>query len=451
MAAATPVTVQPRRIGEYDLFESIGTGSYSTVKRAIREDTKAVVAVKVVEKQRISRDWNRQQLRRELELTRNFSHPNVCGLLDAMQTSRNVYLVFPYAPNGDLFGAIVAAGRLNENVSRRWFRQLASGVHHVHSCGVVHRDIKPENILIDNDKNVLLSDFGFCASQAPGDRVYALCGSPHTIAPEVLSSDSGYCGVAADIWSLGIVLFVMLAGRYPYVASNMDDLLPEILTEKWTFPRSFPPAAASLVRKMLVVDPKARASLPDLLADQWLCNNLPTGDSTSSSTAGPNASFGSSRSALTTKTPPQSSGQGSRASVNTPAATSLCHDHSHIPTTPPTNSSSHSAARAVAGLDLTMSPQPHGGGTSPYDGSCPTSPSPLMVPPTREMGLCAVPSAVPNKGAAAGPSGVTSPLSMSMMTSPIKAPMLTSPLPQWGMGMSGDRVHTGTPTSAFSA
>lgn len=275
--STTPITVSnnaapvaPRRIGEYDLYETIGTGSYSTVKRAIREDTGAVVAVKVVEKQRINRDWNRQQLRRELELTRSFSHPNVCGLLDAMQTSRNVYLVFPHAPNGDLFGAIVNAGRLSESTTRRWFRQLASGVAHVHSKGVVHRDIKPENILIDASNNILLSDFGFCAAQAPGEKVYALCGSPHTIAPEVLSSDDGYCGVAADVWSLGIVLYVMLAGRYPYAASNMEELLPEILLDKWTFPRSFPAGAAALVKRMLVVDPTARASMADICADPWV-------------------------------------------------------------------------------------------------------------------------------------------------------------------------------------
>lgn len=262
--------MSPSPIGGYDLYETIGTGAYSTVKRAIKRDTGDVVAVKIIEKRRVDKAWHCQQLRRELELTQSFNHPNICGFMDAMQTARKIYMVFPHASGGDLFSAIVNGGRLSEEHSRRWFSQLASAVHYIHSRGVIHRDIKPENILIDANNNILLSDFGFCALQQLDQRVYALCGSPHTIAPEIITSDNGYCGRAADVWSLGVVLFVMLVGRYPFVSKNIRDLPLNISQNWYTIPPHFPRGAAALLKRMLVLDPKQRANLTEILNDSWL-------------------------------------------------------------------------------------------------------------------------------------------------------------------------------------
>lgn len=192
------------------------------------------------------------QLNREISVMLKMSHRNVCTMKECFQTTERVYIILELVAGGDLFDKISSAKKLDENTARNYFQQLILGLRYCHANGIAHRDLKPENLLVTEDGTLKLSDFGFANIQktddagqvAPGNMLQTVCGTPSYVAPEVLMG-SGYNnnivkfelynGFHADMWSCGVILYVMLAGALPFADKVMGKLFQKITSGQYEF------------------------------------------------------------------------------------------------------------------------------------------------------------------------------------------------------------------------
>jgi len=173
----------------------------------------------------IVREGMESQLKREIAIMKILKHKNVIQLKEVLQSQNNIYIVLELITGGELFDKIVKAKKFPENVARRYFQQLISAMDYCHNNGIAHRDLKPENILLDAEGNVKISDFGLSnfSNLDPTYLMQTTCGTPNYVAPEVLSA-KGYVGFRADVWSAGVILYVMLCGCLPFEDENIKQL-----------------------------------------------------------------------------------------------------------------------------------------------------------------------------------------------------------------------------------
>lgn len=207
------------------------------------------------------------------------NHPNIVRLYDVIETDKYIGIVLEYASGGELFDHILAHRFLRERDACKLFAQLISGVSYIHQKKIVHRDLKLENLLLDRNRNVIITDFGFANrfEHRPDDLMQTSCGSPCYAAPELVISEGEYVGSAVDIWSCGVILYAMLAGYLPFDddpanpdGDNINLLYKYIVTTPLTFPDYVSQAARDLLARMLVPDPKHRADLATIMAHPWL-------------------------------------------------------------------------------------------------------------------------------------------------------------------------------------
>jgi serine/threonine protein kinase len=260
-----------KKIGKYDLGKTIGSGNFSKVKQAVDTEANTMWAVKIIDKEQLQKERMEEQLKREIAVMKKLSHPNVVQLREVMQTANHIYLVLELVSGGELFDKIVAAKRFDEPKARRYFHQLIMGIQFCHRQGIAHRDLKPENLLLDQHDNLKIMDFGLSNLQradGQGTLLQTVCGTPNYVAPEVLK-EKGYNGLVADIWSCGVVLFVMLAGYLPFDDGNMNALFNKIERGEYRMARHFSEQAKDLISKMLTVDPAKRYTLDDIVAHPW--------------------------------------------------------------------------------------------------------------------------------------------------------------------------------------
>ncbi|KAJ7328127.1 hypothetical protein OS493_025531 [Desmophyllum pertusum] len=258
----------------YVLGDSLGKGSYAVVKVAFSKKLKRQVAIKIVMKKKAPQDYITKFLPREISVMKQLSHPNIIGLYEAIETSTRIYLVMDMADGGDLLDYIKMNGAVCEPEARKFFRQLIDASEYLHNLDVVHRDLKCENILLDRNKNILLSDFGFARTQPieydTGKRRLSLtfCGSYAYAPPEILRGIA-YDGTRSDVWSLGVVLFTMLCAKLPYDDSNLKLLLEQV-SKTVVFPkkRKVSEEAKHLILKMLC-DEKERLDIPGIKNHPW--------------------------------------------------------------------------------------------------------------------------------------------------------------------------------------
>ncbi|KAK0595340.1 hypothetical protein LWI29_005755 [Acer saccharum] len=231
---------------KYETGRLLGQGTFAKVYYARSIRTNQSVAIKVIDKEKIMRVGLIDQIKREISVMRIVRHPNVVQLYEVMATKSKIYFIMEYAKGGELFNK-VAKGRLKEDVARRYFQQLIDAVDFCHSRGVYHRDIKPENLLLDENENLKISDFGLSAladCKRQDGLLHTTCGTPAYVAPEVINR-KGYAGEKADIWSCGVVLFVLLAGYLPFHDSNLMEMYRKIGKAEFRCPHWFPPEASS--------------------------------------------------------------------------------------------------------------------------------------------------------------------------------------------------------------
>eukprot|EP00906_Rhabdomonas_costata_P011599 RCo016532 len=259
--------------GKYELGKTLGRGRFSKVKIATNLETGEQVAVKITERDKQSDAVWEEQLRREIAVLRKLRHPYVVQLLDVFTTPKTYYLVLELVTGGELLDKIVESRRFEEHVARYYFQQLILGLYFVHKNGVAHRDLKPENLLLDATGYLKISDFGFSKQQDPANfnPNMSILGTPEYLAPDVISG-YGYDGFKADIWSCGVILYVMCSGSLPFGNRFRvgDEVYQHIRTGSFQMKEYFSPELKDLLSHILVVDPNARYTLEDIVRHPWM-------------------------------------------------------------------------------------------------------------------------------------------------------------------------------------
>ncbi|KOS20379.1 Carbon catabolite-derepressing protein kinase [Escovopsis weberi] len=261
------------RIGAYKIIKTLGEGSFGKVRLAVHNSTGQQVALKIIARKKlISRDMA-GRVEREIEYLQLLRHPHIIKLFTVIKTPSDIIMVLEYA-GGELFDYIVQNGRMKEGEARRFFQQMICAVEYCHRHKIVHRDLKPENLLLDENLNVKIADFGLSNIMTDGNFLKTSCGSPNYAAPEVIGGKL-YAGSEVDVWSCGVILYVLLVGRLPFDDEHIPSLFAKIARGTYTIPQWIPSGPANLMRKMLVVNPVQRATIEEIRQDPWFNIDLP--------------------------------------------------------------------------------------------------------------------------------------------------------------------------------
>lgn len=259
-------------LGRYEIGRLLGMGTFAKVHHGRDLRTGESVAIKIINKDQVKCvKGMMDQIQREISIMRLVRHPNVVELKEVMATKTRIFFVMEHVRGGELF-AKVAHGRLPEDLARQYFKQLISAVDFCHSRGVYHRDLKPENLLLDENGNLKVSDFGLSAlpEQLRQDGLlHTQCGTPAYVAPEVLRN-RGYDGARTDVWSCGVILFVLLTGHLPFQHENMMKMYQKIFKAEYQVPPWVSGDARRLISKLLAVDQAKRISIPEILRHPWM-------------------------------------------------------------------------------------------------------------------------------------------------------------------------------------
>nr|XP_046910015.1 serine/threonine-protein kinase SIK1-like isoform X1 [Dermatophagoides farinae] len=272
----------PIRFGCYEMLKTIGKGNFAVVKLARHTIINLQVAIKVISRKSLTAD-QLLKLNREIDIMKRVgSHRNIVRLYQVMQSDRHVMLVTEYCQGGELFEQLVTKGRLSESNSRFYFHQIVDAVKYLHSNGIVHRDLKAENLLLTSDfKCVKLADFGFSNYYTNQCFLATWCGSPPYAAPELFEGKQ-YNGPKADIWSLGVVLYVLVCGSLPFDGNTLQSLKTRVLSGKFRIPFFMSRECEHLIRHMLVIDPEKRFNLQQIKQHRWMSHSTMNNNNISS-------------------------------------------------------------------------------------------------------------------------------------------------------------------------
>uniref|UniRef100_A0A0D9YN71 non-specific serine/threonine protein kinase n=1 Tax=Oryza glumipatula TaxID=40148 RepID=A0A0D9YN71_9ORYZ len=261
-------------IGRYRVGRTIGAGTFAKVRLAVDADTGTTVAVKVIDKRMVIRNNLMYQVKREITAMKLLNHPNIVKIYEVIATKTKICLVMEYVSGGQLSDKLSYLKRLDEKEAKKYFYQLIDAVDYCHRRGVYHRDLKPENLLVDNQGNLKVSDFGLSVLKKPGQFLSTSCGSPCYVAPEVIQHKS-YDGAAADVWSCGVILFELLAGNLPFQDCSLTNLYRRISRAQFVFPQWLSVPQKKIIIRILDPSPITRAKISDIFDDKWLqdhCN-----------------------------------------------------------------------------------------------------------------------------------------------------------------------------------
>ncbi|KAJ8391475.1 hypothetical protein AAFF_G00089490 [Aldrovandia affinis] len=262
-------------VGNYLVGKKLGEGSFAKVREGLHATTGEKVAVKVIDKEKAKQDtYMTKNLRREGQIHQMIRHPNIVQLLDILETENSYYLVTELCPGGNLMNRIYEKNYLEEAEVQKYIRQLVMAVEHLHRAGVVHRDLKIENLLLDENDNIKLIDFGLSnCGEILGytDPFSTQCGSPAYAAPELLSRKK--YGRKVDVWSIGVNMYAMLTGMLPFTVEPYSiKILHTKMVNKEINP--LPPhlssGAVSLLMDLLEPDPVKRPTIQQVMANPWL-------------------------------------------------------------------------------------------------------------------------------------------------------------------------------------
>uniref|UniRef100_A0A8C1ELG6 calcium/calmodulin-dependent protein kinase n=1 Tax=Cyprinus carpio carpio TaxID=630221 RepID=A0A8C1ELG6_CYPCA len=272
---ATIVT-STRFTDEYQLYEELGKGAFSVVRRCVKKSTGQEYAAKIINTKKLSaRDH--QKLEREARICRLLKHPNIVRLHDSISEEGFHYLVFDLVTGGELFEDIVAREYYSEADASQCINQILESVNHIHQHDIVHRDLKPENLLLASKMKgaaVKLADFGL-AIEVQGDQQawFGFAGTPGYLSPEVLRKDP--YGKPVDIWACGVILYILLVGYPPFWDEDQHKLYQQIKAGAYDFPSpewdTVTPEAKNLINQMLTINPAKRITAEQALKHPWVC------------------------------------------------------------------------------------------------------------------------------------------------------------------------------------
>ncbi|XP_047194684.1 calcium/calmodulin-dependent protein kinase type II delta 1 chain isoform X18 [Hippoglossus stenolepis] len=269
-------TTCTRFTDEYQLYEELGKGAFSVVRRCMKISTGQEYAAKIINTKKLSaRDH--QKLEREARICRLLKHPNIVRLHESISEEGFHYLVFDLVTGGELFEDIVAREYYSEADASHCIQQILESVNHCHVNGIVHRDLKPENLLLASKLKgaaVKLADFGL-AIEVQGDQQawFGFAGTPGYLSPEVLRKDP--YGKPVDMWACGVILYILLVGYPPFWDEDQHRLYQQIKAGAYDFPSpewdTVTPEAKDLINKMLTINPAKRVTATDALKHPWIC------------------------------------------------------------------------------------------------------------------------------------------------------------------------------------
>ncbi|XP_044152137.1 calcium/calmodulin-dependent protein kinase type II subunit gamma isoform X8 [Bufo gargarizans] len=261
---------------EYQLYEELGKGAFSVVRRCVKKSSNQEYAAKIINTKKLSaRDH--QKLEREARICRLLKHPNIVRLHDSISEEGFHYLVFDLVTGGELFEDIVAREYYSEADASHCIHQILESVNHIHQHDIVHRDLKPENLLLASKCKgaaVKLADFGL-AIEVQGDQQawFGFAGTPGYLSPEVLRKDP--YGKPVDIWACGVILYILLVGYPPFWDEDQHKLYQQIKAGAYDFPSpewdTVTPEAKNLINQMLTINPAKRITADQALKHPWVC------------------------------------------------------------------------------------------------------------------------------------------------------------------------------------
>ncbi|KAF2458655.1 kinase-like domain-containing protein [Lineolata rhizophorae] len=269
---ASSTTRSQARLGQYTVVKTLGEGSFGKVRLAVHQVSGQKVALKIIARRKlITRDMA-GRIEREIQYLQLLRHPHIIKLYTVITTPAEIIMVLEYA-GGELFDYIVHHGKMAEDRARKFFQQIVCAVEYCHRHKIVHRDLKPENLLLDENLNVKIADFGLSNIMTDGNFLKTSCGSPNYAAPEVISGKL-YAGPEVDVWSCGVILYVLLVGRLPFDDEYIPALFKKISQGQYSIPNYLSAGARSLIQRMLATNPMHRITIQEIRQDPWFKKDL---------------------------------------------------------------------------------------------------------------------------------------------------------------------------------
>jgi len=259
---------------EYEFGKELGRGSFSIVYEGRHKVNGSLWAIKQLTKARIT-DLKKVK-NREIAIMMQVKHPNIVCLQEVFEDEKYIHLVLQLVPGGELFEKILDAGHFTEVKASTIIRQVLQGIQYLHHMNIVHRDLKPENLLCqdNNTDRVLIADFGFARAIQDNQQIITQCGSLHYTAPEILTGEP--YGPSVDMWSVGVILYVLLTGCFPWDGGDSGEdyknILGQITNVVYAFPRDIPISnqAKHFISQLLVKEPQKRFTPEQALNHPWV-------------------------------------------------------------------------------------------------------------------------------------------------------------------------------------
>nr|NP_001369004.1 nuak family kinase, isoform L [Drosophila melanogaster]NP_001369006.1 nuak family kinase, isoform N [Drosophila melanogaster]NP_649993.2 nuak family kinase, isoform E [Drosophila melanogaster]AAF54518.2 nuak family kinase, isoform E [Drosophila melanogaster]QJC18453.1 nuak family kinase, isoform L [Drosophila melanogaster]QJC18455.1 nuak family kinase, isoform N [Drosophila melanogaster] len=255
----------------FDIIKKLGQGTYGKVQLGINKETGQEVAIKTIKKCKIEAEADLVRIRREVQIMSSVHHPNIIHIYEVFENREKMVLVMEFAAGGELYDYLSERKVLTEEEARRIFRQVATAVYYCHKHKICHRDLKLENILLDEKGNAKIADFGLSNVFDDQRLLGTFCGSPLYASPEIVEG-TPYQGPEVDCWSLGVLLYTLVYGSMPFDGSNFKRLVKQISQGDYYEPRK-PSRASTLIRDMLTVCPRKRASIEQICSHWWVNEN----------------------------------------------------------------------------------------------------------------------------------------------------------------------------------
>ncbi|XP_023036091.1 uncharacterized protein LOC6651099 isoform X3 [Drosophila willistoni] len=255
----------------FDIIKKLGQGTYGKVQLGINKETGQEVAIKTIKKCKIEAEADLVRIRREVQIMSSVQHPNIIHIYEVFENREKMVLVMEFAAGGELYDYLSERKVLSEEEARRIFRQVATAVYYCHKHKICHRDLKLENILLDEQGNAKIADFGLSNVFDDQRLLGTFCGSPLYASPEIVEG-TPYQGPEVDCWSLGVLLYTLVYGSMPFDGSNFKRLVKQISQGDYYEPRK-PSRASTLIRDMLTVCPRKRATIEQICSHWWVNEN----------------------------------------------------------------------------------------------------------------------------------------------------------------------------------
>ncbi|XP_049303286.1 serine-rich adhesin for platelets isoform X6 [Bactrocera dorsalis] len=255
----------------FDIIKKLGQGTYGKVQLGINKETGQEVAIKTIKKCKIEAEADLVRIRREVQIMSSVQHPNIIHIYEVFENREKMVLVMEFAAGGELYDYLSERKVLSEEEARRIFRQVATAVYYCHKHKICHRDLKLENILLDEHGNAKIADFGLSNVFDEQNLLSTFCGSPLYASPEIVEG-TPYQGPEVDCWSLGVLLYTLVYGSMPFDGSNFKRLVKQISQGDYYEPKK-PSRASTLIRDMLTVSPRKRATIEQICAHWWVNEN----------------------------------------------------------------------------------------------------------------------------------------------------------------------------------